>query len=67
MNSTSDTRWKAAGTLVEELARVACSIHGSDVHATLAVMGAWASLAGGTGWTPEMIRRVEREIKAARR
>lgn len=37
--------------------------HGTLPEQRAAVLGAWANLAGVAGWTPEMVRAVEQELR----
>lgn len=53
--------WWAAAFL-PLLVKAAIALHGSGPRAVVAALGAWTSLAGIPGWTPEMVSKVESEI-----
>lgn len=66
MNQTRTERLRLAGLLVPALVETAQKAHTSDMHVKIAVLGAWASLAGITGWTPAMLTKIERAMKAGK-
>jgi hypothetical protein len=51
-----------AQTVLPVLIRVARANFSSPLAVRVAVLGAWTQLAGIAGWTPEMVRAVERLI-----
>jgi hypothetical protein len=59
---TPAARIKLAEPLLPDLIRMARQVHGRKILSTVAVLEAWAGLAGVLGWTPEMVDRVEREM-----
>jgi hypothetical protein len=67
MSKTREKRIRKAAGILPDLIRMARKIHRSEVHARLAVLCAWANMAGVIGWTPGMVRRVEREMEAGNR
>ena len=51
-----------AAVLLPEMVRVARQVHRGEVEMQIAVVTAWAALAGTPGWSPEMVDRVQREM-----
>ena len=56
-------RTAMAAVLLPVMIRLARIMFGYEVEVKTAVLLAWTDLAGIPGWTPEMVRRVEREMQ----
>ena len=63
MSGTSEKRVRQASRMLPDLVQAARKIHRSSVRVNVAVLCAWADLAGVIGWTPEMVRKVEQETR----